>query len=204
MKVTHPLFLATAFLGATLIILSGAECYKQYNSSRAVIPLVVSLTKHQYDEGEPITISILLTNPLSRQITVCRLSFGLAEHHGEEGFYVYNDEIRDKCRGHYVSDIGMVSGMVDVKLQPKETMNGAVIIPVDDAFTQGSYAISYELRIPFYGCENQFRLSLDNTVTVYLDPRDRPNVDVWKDRAQDFINGNGVFTVKGKLQFIVK
>ena len=68
----------------------------------------------------------------------------------------------------------------------------------------GPHSIRYELRIPFYGNENQFAPRTGKSIKINRDPLDRLDIDYWKDRWHNFINGNGMFVVRGKLEFVVK
>jgi hypothetical protein len=204
MKVRYVYLLATILLGGIVIALITLRSCRRNNSTETIIPLSVSLAKCQHDKNESIIINVVLTNNLHRQVTIRRLSFGLVEYRGEEGFYIEDDQTRCKCRGYYNSGIGFICGIAESRLQPMDTVRETITIPAEANLAPGSYEIPYELRIPFYGNEKPFSLASGETITVYLDPRDRPVLDEWRDRFRDFINGDGWFTMRGKLEFVVE
>jgi len=182
---------------------SSIPIYMRHEASSSVAPVVIFFPKSEYKKNRPIHVRMLITNPFSRQITIHRSNFGLAEIGGAEGLYIYDDKLRAKCCSHYVSNT-MICGMNVIRLQPQQSVAEAITIPVEAELSLGPHSILYELRIPFYGNEKQFLMVPGQTIVIYDDPRDRPIIDDWRDAWHDFINGNGEFTVRGKLEFVVK
>jgi len=199
-KSKAPLLLAFLLFGIVLIACGAVLLYRRQHSPRGVLPLSVSVAKDQFCSNEPITIQVLVTNPLRRRISVHRSSFGLAEYRGADGFYIEDHHLRHKCPPYYC----IICGFDATYLAPKESMSETIDIPAPVALATGAHDISYELRIPYYGNEKQFCVAPSQERTIYLDPRDRPRLDVWRDHFGDLINANGHFVVRGKIEFVVK
>jgi len=195
-----------------MIGLIGIPVYMRHGASKGCeaansnLSLLVSSVKREHDKSEPVCVKVVITNTLSRQIIIHPPSdFGLAERSGEKGFYICDDNLRIKCNGHFISNRSFICGLA-ILLRPQEKWTEEIELPVEVDLPPGPHSILYELRIPFYGNEEQFGFRPGQTIEFDLTkaPVERRAIDYWRDCWHNFINGNGVFTVKGKLEFAVK
>lgn len=176
-------------------------------ASSSTPPVVVSLTKSQYGENEPIYINITITNPHRRRIRVRETHFRMTERRGGCGFYIYDDELRNRllanCPGCFPPHDAIDVGGLSKGLEPQGMWIRQIKIPSEARLPRGTCALHYELRIPYSGADPLYNRT-EFVVDLYGHPLKRHGLDYWKDVFIDYINGDGEFVLSGELTFVVK
>lgn len=134
MKTAPSIRVGSLVMGLIVIVIIGIVVYMKHESSNrcepanSTVPLLVSSIDSIYDKSKPIRVKVSITNTLPRQIDVNRSAFGLAERCGKMGFYIYDDKLRNRCNGHYISNHFFICSQGDIHLRPQQAMDQTIEI----------------------------------------------------------------------------